>query len=429
MKLNVSFYTFGCRLNQAETATLQQALEAGGYHVVDFKEPADVVVVNTCTVTARGDADTRRLVNRIRRKQPNAKIALIGCQAQLQADELAKLNGVNWVIGTARKMELPIILAESEITEPSILVDKIPRKSFTMPAPGIDRKHTRANVKVHDGCDFFCAYCEIPYARGRARSREFGDILKEAQQLIDAGHRELILTGINIGCYEFEDKRIPDVISTLLEFDGFDRLRISSIEPTTIGDEVLALMHDHPKLCRHLHIPMQSGCDATLQRMGRRYSLQEFKDFIHRAHETVPSINIGTDVMVGFPGETEEEFAITRATCEELPFAYMHVFSYSDRKNARARKLDVPRPSDAEITARSRELHAVSDAKRQAFMGRFIGTAQDVLVEQQKKSRWSGLTDNFIRVYFEADGDLQNRIVPVKLTSMDAQSMLGTATP
>ncbi|OVE81479.1 tRNA (N(6)-L-threonylcarbamoyladenosine(37)-C(2))-methylthiotransferase MtaB [bacterium M21] len=427
MKPTISFFTLGCRLNKAETATLERYFEASGYQVVDFKEPADIVVVNTCTVTANGDADTRRLVNKVNRQQPNAKIALIGCQAQLQAEKLAEMNNVQWVVGTTHKMELPVILAEEpEGAATNIVVNKIPRKSFTMPAAGIDHKHTRANLKVQDGCDFYCTYCEIPYARGHARSREFDDILSEAAQLTTAGHHELVLTGINVGCYDYKGKRFPDVIEELLQAEDLLRLRISSIEPTTIGDEVLALMTRNPKLCRHLHIPMQSGCNETLARMKRRYSVDEFEAFVMQAYDAVPGLNIGTDVMVGFPGETEEEFETTRATCERLPYAYMHVFSYSERKNARSSKFEgIERIPPQEIARRSKILHQVSDRKRQAFMEQFIGTTQSVLVEQEKKGFWSGLTDNFIRVHFPAARDLTNQLVEVTLEEADGQLMRG----
>ena len=286
MNQRVSFYTLGCRLNQAETAALQHAFEGSGYPVVDFGDDCEVVVVNTCTVTANGDADTRRLVNRVQRNQPGVKVALIGCQAQLQADTLAAYPGVKWVVGTQEKMQLPLLVAEEYgDDETHIHVSDISKENFTMPVAAVDRYHTRVNLKIQDGCNFFCSFCEIPYARGRARSREYGDILHEAKHLLDSGHSEIVLTGINVGCYNDENRNLLNVLEGLLPLEGLERLRISSIEPTTIGQQVLELVRDNPKLCRHLHIPLQSGCDTILRRMNRRYRTEEFKEFMDLAYE------------------------------------------------------------------------------------------------------------------------------------------------
>ncbi len=422
----ILFRTLGCRLNQAETATLRRCFEAKGYPVTDCGEAADVVVINTCTVTAKGDADTRRLVHKVNRENPGAEIALIGCQAQLQSESLARLPRVGWVVGNARKFELPeIIEAERANGKAKILLGELPRESFTMPAAGIDQRRTRANLKIQDGCDFYCLYCEVPYARGHARSRVFEDIAAEAKTLIRAGHRELVLTGINIGCYKFGGKRFVDVVKALLDLDGLERLRISSIEPTTIPAELLPLMRDQAKFCRHLHVPIQSGSDAVLARMGRRYTVAEFSEFMLEAVETVPGICFATDIIAGYPGETGEDFELTRKTLENLPFAYFHVFSYSERKQAKSKDLADPKVPPAAIRARSKVLHELSDRKRRAFMAPFLRTAPAVLVEERKAGLWTGLTDNYIRVSFPSERELANEIIQVKLESLTPQGMVG----
>jgi len=232
-KNSISFQTLGCRLNQSETAVIQQTFEADGYTIVDFNKPADVVVINTCTVTENGDRDTRRLVNRIARLNPNARIALIGCQAQVQKEQLTTLPNVHWVIGNAEKINfLSILQKEGFPKTPRVITPAIGRSPFTIPMAGIDRKHTRVNIKIQDGCDFFCSFCEIPYARGRARSRVFKDIRVEAEALVASGHKELIITGINVGTYKNSNNTIIDVIDALEQIEGLKRIRLSSIEPS-----------------------------------------------------------------------------------------------------------------------------------------------------------------------------------------------------
>ncbi|MEI7998865.1 MAG: MiaB/RimO family radical SAM methylthiotransferase, partial [Candidatus Omnitrophota bacterium] len=301
----ISFYTLGCRLNQSETASIQNSFEASGYQVVAFDEPSDIVVINTCTVTEGGDSDTRRLVNKANRINPNARIALVGCQAQVQKEKLGEMPNVRWIVGNNRKMDLVAVFKEHPDPQTAAVVTPvIDREPFTQLTASIDRQHTRANIKIQDGCDFFCSFCEIPFARGRARSRVFEDILLEARALAAAGHKEIVLTGINVGTYTNDGKTLLDVIAKLERIDELKRIRISSIEPTTIPTELFDHM-GKGKLCRYLHIPLQSGSDDVLTQMNRKYSTKEFSAFIEVAHQKVSQICIGTDVIVGFPGETE----------------------------------------------------------------------------------------------------------------------------
>ena len=420
----VSFYTLGCRLNQSETAVIERTFEAEGYEIVDFKQPADMVVINTCTVTENGDADTRRLVRKAGRINPNTKIALIGCQAQTQKEQLAELSNVSWIVGNGRKMDLVSIVQELDTKEETrVITPTIPRTSFTIPAAGIDRKHTRANLKIQDGCDFFCSFCEIPYARGRARSREFKDILLEAKILAEAGHKELVLTGINIATYKHNNKNITDVIDGLEQIDGLERIRISSIEPTTIPLEVIKKMAGKTKLCRYLHIPLQSGSDTVLQLMKRKYSIQEFSDFIRNVYETVQEVCIGTDVIVGFPGEGKEEFEQTLNILNQLPIHYFHVFSYSQRTMAKSQVL-ANEVSINEIQQRSKILRALSQKKRYEYYSSFIGTMQNVLFEQKKEEYWTGVTDNYMRVNLKSLKDLSNQFANIKIKSVDKNNMI-----
>jgi threonylcarbamoyladenosine tRNA methylthiotransferase MtaB len=425
MSDRVSFYTLGCRLNQAETAILQKSFEQQGFRIVPFNEDAEVVVVNTCTVTRNGDADTRKVVNKINRSSPTAKIALIGCQAQIQREKLLELPNVQWVVGNAKKMDFAGILkTRRNVTDPEVITPVISRGSFTIPAAGIDRQHTRANLKIQDGCDFFCSFCVIPYARGRTRSREYEDIFREVKQLIEAGHREIILTGINIGTYCYEDKSIMDVVEGLVNLPGLDRLRISSIEPTTIPTELLQLMIQDSKLCRYLHIPLQSGSDEILQNMNRRYTLREFDEFINLVLDQVPGICLGTDVIVGFPGETDAHFEQTYQYLLDANLAYFHVFSYSERPWTKSRKLEAKIPPEI-VERRSRRLRELSDRKRWIYLQKQLGTIQTVLFEQIKKGYWTGLTDTYVRVKVKSDNHLQNQILPVQMESIEKNTIIG----
>lgn len=425
--LTISFCTLGCRLNQSETAVLERSVETGGFRLVDFTEPADVVVINTCTVTAGGDTDTRRLVHKANRLNPRARIALIGCQAQMDKGKLLELPGVHWVIGNGRKMELSSILqSTTEEEAPQVITPTIARGSFTIPVTGIDRRHRRANLKIQDGCDFFCSFCVIPYARGRARSREFTDILREARDLAAAGHKEVVLTGINVGTYRYQNYALMDVITALEQIEGLKRIRISSIEPTTIPESLVRKMAGQTKLCRHLHIPLQSGSDTILKAMKRKHSAEGFEKFIRMADELVPQICIGTDMIVGFPGETEEEFERSAENLRGWPIDYAHVFSYSRRQMAHSGKL----PSLDEIPAevidrRSQMLRDLSTRKRRMFHESLLGTRQEVLFEEKKGGEWIGLTDNYARVAVKSQRPLANQLIDVMLESTNGTVMAG----
>lgn len=426
--MRIAFHTIGCRLNQYETAVIRNTFNSDEYTIVAVDEPADIVVINTCTVTHKSDTDTRRFITRLRKLNPDVNVALIGCQAQLQAASMAQWPNVRWVIGNARKFDLARILKEFKasssvyIETPAIGRDAVvsnPSNIF-----GIDPEHTRANLKIQDGCDFFCAFCEIPFARGRARSREFSDIIQEAKALAGAGHQEIILTGINLGTYQRGSKSLLDIIKALDDIPKIKRIRISSIEPLAIPNGLIGLMASKTKLCRYLHLPVQSLHDGTLKAMKRRYSVLQVQTFLRELIQAVPSVCLGTDVIVGFPGETQDHFDETYHQLKELPFHYIHVFSYSDRPHAKSRtlggKVDIP-----EIKKRSQKLRDLSRRKRLQFYRSAVGTIMPVLFEQTKDGLWQGLTDNFIPVATQSEKSLKNMIKPVTLQSADYSGIQG----
>ncbi|MEK6605235.1 MAG: MiaB/RimO family radical SAM methylthiotransferase, partial [Nitrospirota bacterium] len=326
------------------------------------------------------------------------------------------------------KMELPRYLTSLERRPaPEVLHTRtVSRDDFTIEGVG-DYESTRAHLKVQDGCNFMCSFCIIPFSRGHERSRRPDDILREAEGLVARGHRELVVTGVNVGRYACEGRSIDDVIGMLEGVPGLDRIRISSIEPTTISDQLLERMAGPSKLCRYLHIPLQSGDDGVLEAMNRRYTSKAYAAFIEKAIRTVPDLGLGTDIMVGFPGETDTAFANTRGLAADLPFSYFHVFSYSPRHGTAALKLPDAIPAGT-ITARREELCALSRAKRLAFYHRRVGQTVSVLFEARNQSGlFTGLTDNYIRVGVPAGSDLHNQLRPVRLTGAMDGLALGAA--
>ena len=425
---HASLHTIGCRLNQAETALLGDQLRSRGYDLVEFCRPADLVVLNTCSVTDSAEADCRHLIRKIRRASPDAFVAVTGCYAQTGTDALQQMEGIDLIVGTQYKMELPRYLTSLERRPaPEVLHTRtVSRDDFTIEGVG-DYESTRAHLKVQDGCNFMCSFCIIPFSRGHERSRRPDDILREAEGLVARGHRELVVTGVNVGRYACEGRSIDDVIGMLEGVPGLDRIRISSIEPTTISDQLLERMAGPSKLCRYLHVPLQSGDDGVLAAMNRRYTSTEYAAFIEKASRTVPDLGLGTDIMVGFPGETDTAFANTRGLAADLPFSYFHVFSYSPRYGTAALKLPDAIPAGT-ITARREELCALSRAKRLAFYHRRVGRTVSVLFETRNQSGlFTGLTDNYIRVGVPAGPDLHNQLRPVRLTgAMDGLALGAT---
>ncbi len=423
-----SLHTLGCRLNQAETALLADRLRQDGYRIVDYGQPTDLLVLNTCSVTDEAERICRYEIRRTLRHSPQAFVAVTGCYAQTGVESLRRMPGIDMILGNQYKMSLPTHLpapaALKKRPAPSLLHTKtLDRNDFVLEGTG-DYASRRANLKIQDGCNFMCSFCLIPFARGRERSRQWDDTIREAEALVARGHRELVLTGVNIGRYEAEGRSLLDLIRRLERIEGLDRIRISSIEPTTVPDELLEHMASSAKLCRYLHLPLQSGDDDILRTMNRRYTAREYAAFAGKAIRLVPDLGLGTDVMVGFPGESDARFANTRSVATDLPFSYLHVFSYSQRPGTAAARMAGAAPPTM-VKERCRILAELSRAKRMAFYQRHVGRTVDVLFETQDDAgRWTGFTSNYVRVGVTADGDLTNRFMPTAIEgTMDGLAM------
>jgi len=417
-----SLQTIGCRLNQAETALLADRLRQDGYDLVEPGHRTDLLVLNTCSVTDHAESDCRYVVRRTLQQSPHAFVAVTGCYAQTGAEALSLMPGIDLIVGTQFKMSLPNLLPPPQALRkrpaPHLMHSRtIDRDDFVLSGAG-DYDSKRANLKIQDGCNFMCSFCLIPFARGHERSRQMDDTLREATALTDRGHRELVLTGVNLGRYAQDGRTLLDLIRRLEQIPSLDRLRISSIEPTTVSDDLLEHMATSPKLCRHLHLPLQSGDDGILQAMNRRYRVRDYAAFVEKARGLMPDIGLGTDVMVGFPGEGEREFSNTLALLSDLPLAYIHVFSFSPRPGTAAAGL--PGQVDpAIIRTRSKALAELARAKRLAFDQAYVGRTVRVLFETPNdEGLWNGLTHNYIRVGTRSERDLTNQFMPVEITGV-----------
>lgn len=425
--LRASFHTLGCRLNQAETATISATFAARGYTVVADGADTDVHVINTCSVTDGAEAKCRQAVRAALRRSPHAYVVVTGCYAQAGVEALRRIEGLDLIVGTEHKMRLvDLIETPEKLGSPRVVhTRKISRDAFVVEGIGDYSSQTRANLKIQDGCNFACAFCIIPFTRGGARSRKLADIVREAHGLVEHGHREIVLTGVNIGTYASDGHDLLDIVQALEEVDGLERLRISSIEPTTISEALIDWMTTSRKLCPYLHVPVQSSADQVLQRMKRRYTGAEFATFIERVAHRVPDVCLGTDVMVGFPGEDEAAFTTTRTMLADLPLAYFHVFSYSERPHTYAQRYTEQVPS-AVTKERSRILRELSARKKAAFYRRFVGRTVRVLFERREDSgRYTGFSDNYIKVGVETAGDLANRLLQVRLRGVGKGLALG----
>lgn len=422
-----SLHTIGCRLNQAETTLLQERLEAAGYAIVPFGEPADLGIVNTCTVTNEADVKSRKLIRAFIRKNPRAYMAVIGCYSQTDAASVAEIDGVDLILGNQEKLNVLDYAAEGKNETPLIVRDRILRDDFTIALAGETPFSRRANLKIQDGCDFMCTFCVIPFARGRSRSREMDNLLDEARQLVARGAKELVLTGVNVGTYEGrrDGSTLADVIEGLNEIPDLRRIRISSIEPTTIPESVFGMMNDpNHALLPYLHIPLQSGSNRVLESMGRRYTREEYLDFIERADAAVQDLCIGTDIMVGAAGEGEDDFEDTCELLDKSPLAYAHVFKYSERAGTASARL--PGKVDAQTAARrSARIRRISAEKLRRFHGRHLGKTFEVLFEQVEKGHSSGYTGNYIRVAVRSDDILENSIREVTIEESRGDFVVG----
>ena len=422
----VAFHTLGCRLNQAESAIIANDLKKKGYEVVDDNNSADLTVIHTCTVTEQADAKCRQAVRQSIRKNPATFVAVIGCYAQMAIDTISQIDGVDLIVGNEHKMKLSQFLDSlTKKNQPRVIHSKkISRQEFTIDSIADDKSHTRANLKIQDGCNFVCSFCIIASARGPARSRKFDDIIREANKLVDMGYKEIVLTGVNIGTYQQNSHTFLDVLNELDKMTGLSRIRISSIEPTTVTKDIIDLIADSNKICRHLHIPLQSGDDRILESMRRKHNATFFRDIVEYAAEKIPYIGIGTDVMVGYPTEGVEEFKNTKKLLADLPVSYFHAFTYSDRKGTGSYNLK-PKVDHHVKKERNRIMIEMGERKKLAFYDSFLGRSMNVLFEESHDGWWEGFSDNYMRVAVKSESDLKNEIKQVRLIEVKNQKILG----
>lgn len=420
-------HTLGCRLNQGESQMLKDRLSAAGYELVDFGESADVGIINTCTVTREADGKCRKAIRQFVKQNPEALVAVVGCYSQMGTAEVASIPGVDLVIGNQDKFSVLEHLDMPKSTEPLILRERISGDDFKMSFVGDLPFDKRANIKVQDGCDFMCSFCIIPFARGRARSREWENTLAEARAAADRGIRELVLTGVNVGTYRNAGRDLVDLVDSFDAIPDLQRIRISSIEPTTVDLGLLDRMADRQhKLLPFLHLPLQSGSDAVLQGMRRKYTVADYEAFVEEAVSRVDGLCLGTDIMVGFTGESNRDFEETCAFFERLPFAYTHVFPFSERKGTLVMKRAEGWVEINERQRRCAVLRRLSARKRTAFMRAYHGSEALVLLEDPREGGFPGYTENYIRVRVEDPGtDIRNRLVRVRLGEIHGDWMEG----
>jgi threonylcarbamoyladenosine tRNA methylthiotransferase MtaB len=434
----VAFYTLGCKLNFSETSTISRTFEEKGFRKVDFQETPDVFIINTCSVTENADKKCKKIVKEAQKINPNGYVAIIGCYAQLKPQEIADIEGVDAVLGAAEKFRLHEIIGTFE---KSNTVLKSSQKVFTSNIEETADYHTsfslndrtRTFLKVQDGCDYPCSYCTIPLARGASRSDTIENIVKAAWEIARNGVKEIVLTGVNIGDFGIikgeRKENFLDLIKALDEVEGIERFRISSIEPNLLTNEIIEFVASSKRFVPHFHIPLQSGSSKVLGLMKRRYKRELYQERVQKIKEIMPDCCIGVDVIVGHPGETDEEFKESYNFINELDISYLHVFTYSERENtsALAIKPVVPQNKRAE---RSRMLHILSDKKRRHFYEMHLNTTQTVLFESEENNGFmTGFTSNYIKVTAKYDPLLINDIKQISLVSINSEMLVEIVEP
>jgi threonylcarbamoyladenosine tRNA methylthiotransferase MtaB len=420
---SVAFHTLGCKVNHYETEAIWQLFQEQGYERVDFESTSDVYVVNTCTVTNTGDKKSRQVIRRAIRKNPDAVICVTGCYAQTSPAEIMAIPGVDIVVGTQDRVKmLEYIERFKEERQPINAVGNIMKNRIyeELDVPAFTDR-TRASLKIQEGCNNFCTFCIIPWARGLMRSRDPKEVIRQAQQLVDAGYKEIVLTGIHTGGYgeDMKDYNLAMLLKDIeKEVIGLERLRISSIEASQITDEVIQVMNDSNVIVRHLHIPLQSGSNTVLKRMRRKYTMEFFGERLNRLKEALPGLAVTSDVIVGFPGETEEEFMETYNFIKDHKFSELHVFPYSKRTGTPAARMDDQ--VDEEVkNERVHKLISLSDQLAKEYASQFEGEVLEVIPEERSKNgegMYEGYTDNYLKVIFKGTEEMIGQIVKVKIT-------------
>lgn len=425
----VAFYTLGCKVNQYETEAMRELFVARGDQIVEADASADVYVINTCTVTGMSDKKSRQVIRRFKRQNPDAVIAVVGCYAQIAPSEVMAIEGVNLVMGThqrSRIIEYLTGLGSEDRREVVTDIGRI-REFEEMTVDRIEGR-TRAFVKIQDGCDRFCSYCIIPYARGPVRSREADRVLDEVARLADKGFSEVVLTGIHVASYgkDLQDTTLLDVIRRMDQVEHLHRIRLSSVEPTLMTAEFVEALGKSPKICPHFHLSLQSGSEAVLKRMNRRYSLDQYREAVARLRACWPQVAITTDIIVGFPGETEAEFEETCAFVKEIAFAQVHVFNYSAREGTPAATMTDQVAPEVRQERLERLLDIVREQSR-TYLEQFIGKQMRVIVEgvPHKAQYAEGLTDNYLRVILEGDAPETGSERVATITGVDGDALRG----
>ncbi|MCA1761617.1 MAG: tRNA (N(6)-L-threonylcarbamoyladenosine(37)-C(2))-methylthiotransferase MtaB [Flavobacteriales bacterium] len=424
----VAFYTLGCKLNFSETSTIARQLVEAGYARVQFEDDPDVFVINTCSVTDNADKKCRWIVRKALRVNPDAAVIVIGCYAQLKPDEIAQIEGVNLVLGAEEKFNVAEYLERSDIASKNQKAAREIKHTREF-IPGFSSgDRTRTFLKVQDGCNYFCAFCTIPLARGRSRSASIKETLKVAREAAESGAKEVVLTGVNIGDFGHGTREtLMDLITELENVDGIQRYRISSIEPNLLTDEIIDYVANSRKFVPHFHIPLQSGSDGILAAMRRRYRTDLYRERIAHIKAKMPDACIGVDVIVGFPGESDEEFMQTYDFLHSLDISYLHVFTYSERPNTTAVRLKEVLPMKLR-QERNKKLRILSHKKKKAFYLSQIGRSGEVLFEAEESGGWmNGFTENYVKVKFPYDESLVNEICEVSLDSIDRDGMVKVA--
>ena len=412
----VAFHTLGCKLNFSETATISRDFICHGFEKVDYRDKADIYVLNTCSVTENADKEARKLIRQAKRRNPESSVAVIGCYAQLKPNDIAAITGVDMVLGAQEKFNLLNHLDTIDLNGGTKVIQSEIDHVHKFTPSYSSGERTRSFLKVQDGCDYTCSFCTIPLARGKSRSDSIENTMKVAKEVAQTDTRELVLTGVNIGDFgKGTSETFFDLIQQLDTLDGIDRIRISSIEPNLFTDEIIEFCATSQKFMPHFHVPLQSGSDKILGDMRRRYKRDLYKIRVEKIKSVLPDACIGVDVIVGFPGETNNDFLNTYNFLNELEISYLHVFTYSERPDTDAVEMGEV-VSKEKRSERSRMLHILSDKKRRFFHDQFVNQRRPVLFENMKNGKLLGHTDNYIKVQMDGTPDLINAIHSVKLS-------------
>ena len=411
----IAFHTLGCKLNFSETATISRDFLRHGFEKVNYKDTADIYVLNTCTVTENADKEARKLIRQAKRRNPDSSVAVIGCYAQLNPNNIAAIDGVDVVLGAEEKFNLLNHLDSMDLNgRTKVIQSEIDQLHKFTPSYSAGER-TRSFLKIQDGCDYICSFCTIPLARGESRSGTIANTLKEAREVAETDTREIVLTGVNIGDFgKGSQETFFDLIQQLDKLEGIDRIRISSIEPNLLTNDIIKFCSKSEKFMPHFHVPLQSGSDKILGAMRRRYTRELYEERVTKIKSIMPDCCIGVDVIVGFPGETDEDFLDTYHFLNKLDISYLHVFTYSERPNTGAVEMEGAVSKDIRAE-RSKMLHILSDKKWRYFHEQFIDKDRPVLFETMKNGKILGHTDNYIQIQVDGDLELINTIHSVKL--------------